>query len=247
MTLTDIKDKIVLQLSKLTIDDFYSDPQLSFAKQLISEQTKLKTDEEFEEFLTDKFPETTAEYLRFSLEQSIVNFNEQISDIEKKIKTSQTKIDKLDNQVAELEEKQANIPKKQSKTKIELSDIETEIKQIKQLAGKPSCDRKIETLQKIKEKIAKELESYPATILKAKEGIEELQNKIKTEKETISQNQSEIKSINSQIDNKQHELSQLEEKENTHFENDYAALEFSRSWDLRNAATCSSLDHYDWS
>jgi hypothetical protein len=43
MTLTDIKEKIAGQLSKLTIDDFYSDPQISFANQTFSEMTKLKT------------------------------------------------------------------------------------------------------------------------------------------------------------------------------------------------------------
>ena len=226
MTLTDIKEKIVEQLRKLTIDDFYSDPQLSFAKQIFSEQTKLKTDEEFEQFLTEKFPETTAETLRFSLEQSITDFNEQIADIEKKIKTSQTKIDKLETQVAEKKELQADIPIQQNKTKSELTDIETEIKQIKPLAGKPPYDKQMESLEKTKEKISKELDSFPAAISKAKEELEVLQNNIKTERETISQKQSEIKSIHSQIGNKQQELSQLQEKENTHFKNEYSSLEF---------------------
>ena len=226
MTLTYIKDKIVEQLSKLTIDDFYYDPQLSIAKQIFSEQTKLKTDEDFEQFLTEKFPETTAETLRNSLDQSIADFNEQIADIEKKIKTSQTKIDKLETQVAEKKEQQADIPKKQNKTKSELTDIETEIKQIKPLSGKPPYDKQIESLEKTKEEITKELESYPAAILKAKEELEELQNNIKTERETISQKESEIKSIHSQIENKQQELNQLREKESTHFNNEYSSLEF---------------------
>lgn len=226
MTLTDIKEKIVEQLSKLTIDDFYSDPHLSFAKQIFSEQTKLKTDEEFEQFLTEKFPETTAETLRYSLDQSIADFNEQIADIEKNIKTSQTKIDKLETQVEEKKEQQADIPKQQDKTKSELTDIETEIKQIKPLAGKPPYDKQMESLEKTKEKITKELETYSAAILKAKEELEELQNNIKTERETISQKESEIKSIHSQIENKQQELNQLQEKENTHFKNEYSSLEF---------------------
>jgi hypothetical protein len=215
-----------LQLSKQTIDDFYADPQLSFAKQIFSEQTKLKTDEEFEKFLTEKFPETIAETLRFPLEQSILDFKEQIADIEKKIIASQTRIDKLETQVIEKKEQQANIPKKQSKKKSELLEIESEIKLIKPLAGKPPYDKQVEALEMTKEKITKELDSYTVAISKSKEELEELQNKIKTEKETIFEKQSEIKSIHSQFNNKQQELYQLQEKENTHFKNEYSALEF---------------------
>ena len=226
MTLTDIKEKITGQLSKLTIDDFYSDPQISFAKKTFMELTKLKSEDEFEKFLSDKFPETTAETLRFYLEQAITKFTEQIASVEKLIQTSQTEIDKLDKQVAEKKEQQAAIPKQQDKTKSELTEIETEIKQIKPLAGKPPYDKQMEALEKAKEKKQKELDNYPTAISKLKSEVDELQTKIKSEKEIIATKQSEIKTIQTSIGSKQKELEQLTEKETTHFKNEYSSLEF---------------------
>ena len=226
MTLTDIKEKITGQLSKLTIDDFYSDPQISFAKKTFMELTKLKSEDEFEKFLSDKFPETTAETLRFYLEQAITKFTEQIASVEKLIQTSQTEIDKLDKQVAKKKEQQAAIPKQQDKTKSELTEIETEIKQIKPLAGKPPYDKQMEALEKAKEKKQKELDNYPTAISKLKSEVDELQTKIKSEKEIIATKQSEIKTIQTSIGSKQKELEQLTEKETTHFKNEYSSLEF---------------------
>ena len=226
MTLTDIKEKITGQLSKLTIDDFYSDPQISFAKKTFMELTKLKSEDEFEKFLSDKFPETTAETLRFYLEQAITKFTEQIASVEKLIQTSQTEIDKLDKQVAQKKEQQAAIPKQQDKTKSELTEIETEIKQIKPLAGKPPYDKQMEALEKAKEKKQKELDNYPTAISKLKSEVDELQTKIKSEKEIIATKQSEIKTIQTSIGSKQKELEQLAEKETTHFKNEYSSLEF---------------------
>ena len=114
----------------------------------------------------------------------------------------------------------------QDKTKSELTEIETEIKQIKPLAGKPPYDKQMEALEKAKEKKQKELDNYPTAISKLKSEVDELQTKIKSEKEIIATKQSEIKTIQTSIGSKQKELEQLTEKETTHFKNEYSSLEF---------------------
>ncbi len=226
MILTEIKNKIVEQLNKLTIDDFYSDPGIGFAKEIFAKFTSMKTDEEIEKYLTDKFPETSVETLKFSLEKSVINFAEQIVSAEKEISTLQDKIDVLDKNVSDKKGILEDIPKQEYKTKSELSEIETEIKQIEPLVLKPPYNKQIEALENDKQKKNKELESYPIAISEVKKEITELQSQIKTEKEIISQKQKEIKSINSAIENKNKELIQLTEKENTHYFNEYLSLEF---------------------
>ncbi len=226
MTLTDIKNKITGQLNKLTIDDFYSNPNVSFAKEIFAELTNQKSDEQIEKYLVDKFPETTVETKRFSLEQSIADLDKQIATFQSEIKDFQSDIDKLDKQTAESKEKQSDIPKQENQSKSELKKIETEIQLIKTLANKAPYIKQMEDLEKEKEKKNKEIETYPTTLDKLKIEVSELQSKSQTIKENISKNETEIKSIQTTIEKTQKELKQLNEKENTHFKNEYSSLEF---------------------
>lgn len=91
MTLTEIKDKITGQLAKLTIDDFYTSGGNSFARQIFFEITKQKTDEDIKKYLSDKFPGTTVETLRFPIEQAIAKIRKEIVDIESMIAPRQKK------------------------------------------------------------------------------------------------------------------------------------------------------------
>ena len=226
MTLTDIKNKIAGQLNKLTIDDFYSDPNVSVAKEIFAELTNQKSDEQIEKYLADKFPDTTVEAKRFALEQSIADLNIQITTVQSVIKDFQTKVDKLDKQTNDKQEKQADIPKKESQSKSELKEIETEIQQIKPLANKAPYIKQMEDLEKSKEKKKKEIETYSTALGKLKTEISELQTKIKGVKESIVKNETEIKTIQITINKTQNELEQLSEKENNHYKNEYSSLEF---------------------
>lgn len=226
MTLTELKEKILEQINILTIDDFYSDPQLDSVKQKFTELTKLKTDDEFEKFLVDKFSETNANTLRLSLNKSISDLSEEIAIIEKSIQSSQKTIEKLNDQVSINKEQQADLPEQLEKIKTEIIGVENEIKQIKPLASKPPYDKQMVQLEKEKEKKNKEINNYPSTFSKLIGELENNQRNIKSEKEIIKKKQSEINSIKKLIDSKQKELVALSKKDATHFTNEYTSLEF---------------------
>jgi hypothetical protein len=226
MTLTDIKNKIIGQLNKLTIDDFYSDPNVSFAKETFAELTNQKSEEQINKYLTDKFPDTTVEANRFALEQTVTELNNQIATVQSVIEDFQTEIEKLDKQTADKKEKQADIPKKASQAEAELKEIQTEILLIKPLANKAPYFKQMEDLEKSKEKKSKEIESYPTELEKLKAEISELKTTTNVIKENIEKNETEIKSIQRSINIKQKELEQLNEKENNYYKNEYSALEF---------------------
>lgn len=226
MTLTDIKNKITGQLNKLTIDDFYSDPNVSFAKETFTKLTNQKSDEEIEKYLTDKFPDTTVEAKRFVLEQTIAELNNQITTVQSVIKNFQADIEKLDKQTADKKEEQDDIPKQESQSKTELKEIETEIQQIKPLANKAPYIKQMKDLEKFKEKKNKEIETYPAALNKLKIEISELHTKINGIKDSVLKNENEIKTIQTTIRKTQKELEQLSEKENNHYKNEYLSLEF---------------------
>jgi myosin heavy subunit len=226
MTLTDLKNKIAGQLNKLTIDDFYADPNVSFVKETFAELTNQKSEEQIEKYLTDKFPETIVEAKRFALEQKVTELNNQIATVQSAIKDFQTEIDNLEKQSADKKEKQADIPKKKSQVESEIKEIQTEIQQIKPLANKAPYIKQMEDLEKSKEKKSKELESYPASLDKLKIEISELQTMTEGVKENIAKNEAEIKTIQTSINKIQKELEQLSEKENSHYKDEYSSLEF---------------------
>jgi peptidoglycan hydrolase CwlO-like protein len=226
MTLTDIKNNIVGQLSKLTIDDFYSDPNVSFAKEIFAELTNQKSDKQIEKYLVDKFPETIVKAKRFPLEQSIADLNIQITTVQSVIKDFQVEVDKLDKETNDKQEKQTDIPKKESQSKSELKEIEAEIQQIKPLANKAPYIKQMQDLEKSKEKKNKEIETYLTALAKLKTEISKLQTKTKVVKESIIKNETEIKNIQTTIKKTQKEIEQLSEKNNNHYKNEYSSLKF---------------------
>lgn len=244
MTLADIKNKIAGQLNELTIDDFYSDPNVNFAKETFAELTNQKSEEQIEKYLTEKFPDTTVEAKRFALEQTVTELNNQMATFKSVINDFQTEIYKLDKQTAEKKEMQADIPKQESQAKAELKEIQTEIQQIKPLANKAPYIKQMEELEKSKEKKRKEIESYPTALEKLKAEISELKTMTDSVKENIAKNETEIKTIQTSINKTQKELEQLKEKENSYYKNEYSALEFLFKTLLKKSITKDEVIEY---
>ena len=226
MTLKDIKDQIAEQLSKLTIDDFYLDTEISIAKQTFSKLTKLNTDKEIKKFLTDKFPETTIETIRESLQQTIKEKEKDVALISDKMTTLQEKIKLIIKKVHENEKKQKAITIAENKTNLELAHIKAEIKQIKPLAGKSPYKKQMEELEKEKGKKEKEHANYPITISNLKDEIRKLQAEINKEMEIISKKEKGIKDIKSEILKNQKELNEINKEGNTYYHDEYSALDF---------------------
>ena len=57
MTLTEIQNKIIEQLNKLTVDDFYAEPINNIAKDTFCKLTSISSDKEIEKYLFEKFNE----------------------------------------------------------------------------------------------------------------------------------------------------------------------------------------------
>ena len=236
--LTDIKEKIIEKLKKLTIDDFYSFPFI--AKDVFSEITGLETYEDIEKYLTDKFPEIKLETLRKSLEQSLVELDKQIKTINKEINNSQKEIEQIEKDIAVNQEKQNKLQKRPEiinaelkNIENELRDIEAEINQLKPLSGKLTYDnllKNIETKKDAKhlekQRLNEELDSCPLKIQELKNESEGFKEKITSIKSTIGQKESEIVSIQNTISDKQNEIENLKATEENHFQNEYSSLEF---------------------
>ena len=230
MTLTDIKEKIVGQLSKMTIDDLYTDRELGFAQLIFSEITGLKKKVEFTRFLSERVKETVKENPHEStwnvLVQANMNFKKQIVTINNEMKHLQSKIDNFNTQLTINKEKQDKIPKQLEITKLKLIEIETEIKQIKSISGKPPYDKRMVELEKNKDIRNTEFNGYISANSIFKTELEEIPVKIKLEKEIVAQKQSEIKSIETLIINNEKELEPLSEKVNLHLQNEYSSVHF---------------------
>ena len=230
MTLTDIKEKIVGQLSKMTIDDLYTDRELGFAQLIFSEITGLKKKVEFTRFLSERVKETVKENPHEStwnvLVQANMNFKKQIVTINNEMKHLQSKIDNFNTQLTIKKENQNKIPKQLEITKSLLIEIETEIKQIKQLAGKPPYDKQMVELEKNKDKRNTELNGYLSANSIFKTELEEIPIKIKLEKEIVAQKQSEIKFIETSIINNEKELETLSKKVILHYQKEYSSVQF---------------------
>ena len=114
MTLTDFKEKIIGQLSKMTIDDLYTDRRFDFARLIFSEITGLKTNVEFTNFLSERVKEMMKEMMKENpdenpshvLVQAKMNFEKQIVTINNEMKHLQSKIDNFNTQLTIKKENQ---------------------------------------------------------------------------------------------------------------------------------------------
>jgi hypothetical protein len=58
MTLTELKDRIIRELKKLSINDYYFDPNLTYVKWKFKKEFGGDSDEKIKEYLISRFPET---------------------------------------------------------------------------------------------------------------------------------------------------------------------------------------------
>lgn len=226
MNLTDIKNIIIEQLSNLTIDDYYADPNISYlVKKTFAEVTKLNSPEEIENYLTQKFSEVTIEAKCFNLKKSINDLNDQISNIQESSNNDQGKIDMLIMQIAEEEEKkQTTIPNQLSLANNHLKEIQMEIQLLEPLASKFPYLSHLKDLEEREKKINVEIKNYLIQIDKSKKEIDGLQSEINKIRESIVNYEVEIDTFNTTILKTQKELDKI--NENRYYENEYLSLEF---------------------
>lgn len=224
MTLTDIKNKIIEQLNIFTIDDFYFDPEVNFAKEIFYELTKNKSKEQIEKYLIDKFPETIVEGKTFPIKLSINQLNDQITKADSVIKDLEKTFIKLDKQTENNKSQLSEIPQKKSQSQSALKEIEMEIEQIKPLSNKAPYTKRMNELEKEKNKINLEINTFEKKTEELKREISELQNKTNEVNKNIKEKVKEIKNIESKRNNAQKELQQ--QNKNEFYDSEYSSLEF---------------------
>jgi hypothetical protein len=225
MTLTDIKNKMVERLCMLTIDDFYSNPDVSFLKDIFTELTNQKTDDQILEYLTTRIPETTIEGKRLDLEFNLTELEDKLVMFQSLIKDFQIDYDTLELQIAEKKEIQTNIPNLEKKAREEQIEIESEIQQLKPLATKAPYIDQITALENTRLIKIKEIASYPIELKKLEDEISELQVKRNEALINIQKNNLEILDIQLKIDNTKKDLENLDGRIN-HYEDEFSSLNF---------------------
>lgn len=226
MKLTDIKNKILEQLNKLTIDDFYALPTLSFAKEIFCKMTRLQTDKQIEKYLIDEFPKTRVESLSFSLQKGIIESNKLLLKVDIQIENLINRIEEIEKECKDKMEKDSNIPNQAIKISTELEEIEKEIQQLKPLAKKSPYNNQINLLESKKLKKSRELSSFSSKSSDLRSEVERLQLEMNTIKENIKLKKLEKGKIQSSIKSKGKDLAQLKKNEDTFYKNEYLSLEF---------------------
>lgn len=224
MTLTDIQNKIIEQLNNFTIDDFYFDPEVNFAKETFYKLTGHKSKEQVEKYLIDKFPETIVEGKSFPVKQLINQLNEQITKADSVIKDLEKTFIKLDKQIENNKSQLSEIPQKKSQSQSALKEIEMEIEQIKPLSNKAPYAKRMSELEKEKNKINLEINTFEKKSEELKSKISELQNKTNEVNKNIKEKVKEIKNIELKRNNAQKELKQ--QNTNEFYDSEHLSLEF---------------------
>lgn len=226
MTLTEIKNKIIEELAKLTVDDFYCSAANCYAKQAFFEITKLRTDEEILKYLSGRFPETIAEILQFSLKDAIEKKISEIKSIEIEIKHYPNNVDTIDKKIENKKGELGNISIQQKQVESKLAEIEAEIKQITPLAEKIPYGHQLVVLEERRKITNTALEETMTRTSNLKGELKDLLSLRKSKTQYHTKLKSEINVLQSSIEILKQELVKLKEKEQVYFKNEYSALEF---------------------
>ncbi|OAV64246.1 hypothetical protein Barb6_03340 [Bacteroidales bacterium Barb6] len=223
MTLTEIKNKIIQQLSELTIDDFCSNPKLI----AIDSSLNLSTDEEIESFLKEKFPELVKEKDQQSLiKEKKLAYERKSSDLHKSIKKLKADKDKIQEFITDKKAKLESIHSRKKEIGEELTGIKQELESIKQDSKSIRKENlKYFTTNEVsarEKKLTHELNIVSEQIREDNENIEKLSEENKVIEKTIYEKTQEIQ-LN--IEKEQNDLRLLIEKQ-YFYEEEYSSLEF---------------------
>lgn len=226
MTLTAIKIKIKIQLSKLTIDDFYADPGLGIIKELFARLTGQKTNERIEKYLTHKYYDTLNGSKIATLEQRVSDLNHQISTLQSQIQSFGVDSDNLNREAIELERIKAEISSNTVEFIATIKEIDVEIQLLNQIPNKSHYLGRIEELKKTKQNKINKLENFPILLEKINSELALIKEKRKIIQDRITSNENEIKRIETKINQLEQEIANSRKQEITFHKNEFSSLNF---------------------
>lgn len=223
MNLKEIKEKVISELSKLTIDDFYTEPKLG--ERLLSDITEIKGRENIKKYLQNQLPKEIDKGKRNFHEKKIIELTKLKSVENRGIRSLELELNRYQKKKVLLTEKQSAIQKLKDKIKSELDELDSEISQLKPLASKVQYNKQIKLLEAQKKRKKDELEKVPiensdlvielkeieGTINKTQNNIVEIENKTKSITDNILDEQNEIKQL---IEDEKKLLSLYRQEEN---------------------------------
>lgn len=226
MTLRAIQDRIIEVLKTRTVDDFYAESHLDFAKDEFLRLTGLKTNAEIDRYLESRFPETVVEKFILELEKEIKDVESSLAVIPKTLKKSEAEHLAVESEIVKIDKAKQEIPSQIRTTKLEIEEIEKEITVITPLATKSPYDKQVEGLKQHLETKSAHLASFPALKKQLNNEYGELKKKANTLSEETNRNRKELGNLKGILAKKQQELEVEKKGEGSKFAREFAALKF---------------------
>lgn len=224
MKLSEIKIKIINDLSGLTIDDLNSTSIWDQFSSFFSEQFGISSFEEVENYLENRFPETNNDSAKYLINLELQELNSKIESIEKLIKRHDKNIIDFAEIITKNTIEAKAIKQESIAATKTIKEIDKEISVLKKLTSKQPYIDEVKKLQAKKERQNTILEDFSAQVENI--NIEEVKliEKQEIEKSKISENKAEIKLLETHIKNTNSKLSAL--RPQAEIDVEFEALEY---------------------
>lgn len=222
---TELKQSLIPALDKLTLDDFYADPNLNVIHELFAKKTGLKVAEDVEKFLSELLPHVSVEAQRFELRKQLAEVETRLAESMAEKNVLQATAEEIEKTRLLLRNKLESIPQQRAKLNEEIQGIDKEIETIQPLADRKEYASKITQLQKRKQVLLTKIENLEEQKLSLQVELDSLNLRFDKALVTNDEHDTKIEQIKVEVDLLGKELHDLEVKESTSVKDEVEALE----------------------